>query len=72
MATEYHMKGKFNLKILKNTYEIFGNAPLTRTVLSPCFKISFISKCKSQTTILDDGICISSGYDDLIISIHFS
>lgn len=66
------MKRKFDLNRFKNTYEIFGIAPLTKTVLSPCFRISFISKCKSHTTILETGICIASGYEDLIISIHFS
>lgn len=52
---------KPNSKILKSTYGIFGNAPVTKTVFSPRFKISFALKCKSQTTILDEGICIFSG-----------
>lgn len=56
----------------KNPYEIIGNALLAKIVRSLVFEISFLSKCKSQTTTIDEGISTLSGYDDFTISIHVS
>lgn len=54
------------------TYRMFCSAPSIKHLLSPILWILFALKCKSQTTILEKGNGSFSGYDDLIISIHFS
>lgn len=55
-----------------STHKIFGSAPSTKKLFSPFLTISFSLKCNSQTNIFVTGRDDSSGYEDLIISNHFS